>query len=94
MEFIGLYDLEGKFLGASEYKAEGKDFPLIYIHFLRTIDSKPVKLLADKERWNTQGGDNLKPPDDIASIAYSIYSTMNEGQEILLHIFEDILEVK
>lgn len=93
MEFIGLYELVGKFTGTSDYKGKGKNFPLIYIHFIRGVDKELVKLLADKDRWNKQGGDDLKPTYDTVFISYGEYSTMVEGKEIILHVFEDILEV-
>jgi len=90
MERIGLDFLVGTFTGQTEYLGKGRNFPLIYVHFVRSIDNVTVRLLADRERWFDQGGDELKVGKDKIKISYGIYSTMQKGQEIIMHIFEDL----
>jgi len=94
MKCLRLDHLEGTFTGQTEYSDDaydGKEFPLIYIHFSRSIDRAQVKLLADRELWISQGGGSLKQGKDKVKLSYGVYLHIQDGQEIILNIFEELL---
>jgi len=92
MKQIGIDFVEGRYIAKTDYNDKGKRFPLAIVHVLRDIDNILIKLLIDRARWKEQGGDRLQPQEKVF-LSYGIYSVMNKGKEIILHIFEDLLEV-
>jgi len=93
MKLVGMDFISGKYLGTNPYKGKGKNFPLINLYILREEDKKTITILADRVRWESQGGNKLKPPNDRINVSVAIYEHKKDGEEILYHMLEDLLEV-